>query len=82
MSEITHVQPSVSFVDEQRIGPYYLWHHEHQFREIAEGIEMSDIIHYALPFSPWSEWIHPLWIRPQLEHIFDYRRKITTDLFG
>lgn len=45
MTEITHVNPGSYFVDEQRIGPYRLWHHQHHFRKTERGIEMRDIVH-------------------------------------
>jgi len=49
MTEITQVKQGEYFVDEQRTGPYALWHHEHHFTEIKGGVHMTDIVHYALP---------------------------------
>jgi ligand-binding SRPBCC domain-containing protein len=49
LTEITHVKDREYFVDEQRIGPYALWHHLHRFKEIEGGVEMEDIVHYKLP---------------------------------
>ena len=49
VTEITHVDEPHRFVDEQRFGPYRFWHHQHLFRPIPGGVEMSDIVHYALP---------------------------------
>src|SRR5687768_951926 len=51
MTEITHVEDRRYFVDEQRYGPYSMWHHQHHFREIEGGVEMTDIVHYKIPFS-------------------------------
>jgi ligand-binding SRPBCC domain-containing protein len=34
--------------DEQRFGPYALWHHKHFWRT-ENGTKMTDIVHYALP---------------------------------
>src|SRR5579871_2125627 len=52
VTEITHVREPSLFVDEQRMGPYRLWHHEHHFRAIEGGVEIEDLVHYALPFGP------------------------------
>ena len=82
LTEITHVEPEKYFVDEQRIGPYRLWHHEHHFRQRDGGrIEMTDRVTYVLPFSPLSELIHPFLVQPQLAKIFAFREKTVGDLF-
>ncbi|RYE02195.1 MAG: hypothetical protein EOP50_00605 [Sphingobacteriales bacterium] len=81
MTEITHVQKPHFFVDEQRKGPYALWHHEHHFREVEGGVEMTDIIHYALPFGPLGSLGLPL-VKKQLNELFAYRREKITQLWG
>jgi len=74
LTEITHVEGNGYFVDEQRSGPYALWHHEHWFRAVGSGkVEVEDRITYRLPFGWLSEPVHALLARPQLEAIFDYR---------
>ncbi len=50
MTEITHVEYLRFFVDEQRYGPYTFWHHQHHFNPLPGGVEMTDIVHYKLPF--------------------------------
>jgi len=50
VTEITHVEELQFFVDEQRVGPYSIWHHQHFFKEIPGGVEMTDIVDYKLPF--------------------------------
>lgn len=82
VTEITHVREPGYFVDEQRFGPYSLWHHKHFFREIEGGVEMEDIIDYKLPFGLIGQAVHPLIVRPKLEEIFDFRRKKLEELFG
>lgn len=83
LTEITHVRGPHCFVDEQRVGPYALWHHEHGFAEMPDGrTEMIDRIHYVLPFSPVSEMIHPLVVAPQLKTIFDYRVQAVEKMFA
>ncbi len=83
LTEITHVQPGQFFVDEQRVGPYKMWHHEHHFREVsAREVVMTDIITYQLPLTPWSEIVHPFLVKPQLAAIFGHRERVTAGLFA
>lgn len=82
MTEITHVDKPHFFVDEQRRGPYALWHHEHHFKPITGGVEMTDLIHYALPFGSLGDLAHTLFVKDQLEQIFAYRFQKTEALFG
>jgi ligand-binding SRPBCC domain-containing protein len=82
MTEITHVQPGQFFVDEQRFGPYSLWHHQHHFREIPGGVEMTDLVHYKLPLGFLGEIAHGIFVRKQLESIFDFRYQKVESLFG
>jgi ligand-binding SRPBCC domain-containing protein len=62
-------------VDEQRIGPYKIWHHEHHFKEVEGGVEMTDIVSYALPFGILGRMMHPIIVKKKLEEIFDFRFK-------
>jgi ligand-binding SRPBCC domain-containing protein len=74
LTEITHVTEGHYFADEQRIGPYALWHHEHWFRDSGSGgVELEDRITYKLPCGRLSEPAHALLVRRQLAEIFDYR---------
>lgn len=73
MTEITHVEPLRFFVDEQRYGPYSMWHHQHHFREVEGGTEMTDIVHYKVPFWFLGKLADRLIVRKQLKMIFDYR---------
>jgi ligand-binding SRPBCC domain-containing protein len=82
LSEITQVRERECFVDEQRVGPYAVWHHEHVFRDVGGGrVEMEDRITYVLPLSPFSEIVHPLLVKPQLDQIFAFREKAVRELF-
>lgn len=81
MTEITHVEPGSFFVDEQRIGPYKLWHHQHHFRPVEGGVEMTDIVHYQLPMRVLGRLAHVVFVRKQLEGIFEFRKKKMEELF-
>jgi len=82
MTEITHVQPKEFFVDEQRFGPYSMWHHQHHFKEVAGGVEMTDIVHYKIPGWWIGDVMNSLYVKKQLDKIFDYRFKKVEELFG
>ena len=82
MTEITHVEHQRFFVDEQRVGPYALWHHQHHFKAIEGGVEMTDLVHYRLALGILGRLAHALFIRRQLEGIFNYRWKKLEELFG
>ena len=82
VTEIKHVRENDFFVDEQRIGPYKLWHHEHHFKEVEGGVEMTDIVSYALPFGLLGRMVHPLLVKKKLEEIFEYRFKKVEEIFG
>tara|TARA_A100001011_G_scaffold378743_1_gene443875 strand:+ start:252 stop:719 length:468 start_codon:yes stop_codon:yes gene_type:complete len=81
-TEITHMKKLEFFVDEQRFGPYSFWHHKHFLKEIDGGVEMTDIIDYALPFSFLGRIAHPLIVKPKLDEIFNYRYKKLITIFG
>lgn len=82
ITEITAVQEPAYFIDEQKIGPYAFWHHEHWFTPIANGILMEDILYYKVPFGIFGKALHYLKIKKDLERIFQYRRKFLEKLFG
>lgn len=82
VTEITHVIDKEYFVDEQRFGPYALWHHKHFFKEIPGGVEMEDIVDYKLPMGVLGQLMHPVLVRPRLEQIFAYRTQKLVELFG
>lgn len=82
MIEITHVQYRSYFVDEQRVGPYALWHHEHHFKEIDGGVLMTDILNYAIPYGIIGRLSNALLVRKEIFKIFGYRKKAINDLFG
>ena len=82
VTEITHVRDNEYFVDEQRFGPYRLWHHKHFIKAISGGVEMIDIVDYKLPFGILGRIAHPLFVKRQLNQIFNYRYNKLIELFG
>jgi len=82
MTEITHVEPGVFFVDEQRFGPYTLWHHQHHFKAVDGGVEMTDLVHYKIPLGWLGDLANLLFVRGQLEAIFEYRWNKLESMFG
>ena len=83
LTEITHVREGEFFVDEQRAGPYKLWHHEHRFVPSRErnGVQMSDHITYDPGWGWLGGLVDALWIQQQLRTIFDYRARKIAELF-
>ena len=82
VTEITHVKEGEYFVDEQRFGPYSLWHHKHFIKPIKNGVEMIDIVDYKIPFGFLGQLMHPILVKPKLNEIFEYRRTALINLFG
>jgi len=82
ITEIKYVHDKQFFVDEQRKGPYKIWHHEHHFKEVEGGVEMTDIVSYEIPFGVLGKLAHPLIVKKKLEEIFDYRFKKVDEIFG
>jgi ligand-binding SRPBCC domain-containing protein len=82
MTEITHVIDKQFFVDEQRFGPYSLWHHQHHFKEIEGGVEMTDIVHYKLPFWILGDIAQVIMVKSQLNGIFSHRYIAVEERFG
>jgi ligand-binding SRPBCC domain-containing protein len=82
VTEITQVKDLEYFVDEQRIGPYAMWHHQHKIEAIEDGVLMTDIVTYQPPFGVLGAFANLLVIRKRLQHIFDYRTISLEKRFG
>ena len=82
VTEITHIKEGEYFVDEQRFGPYALWHHKHFIKEVDGGVEMEDIIDYKVPLGFLGQLVHPILVKPKLTEIFNYRKQKLEALFG
>jgi ligand-binding SRPBCC domain-containing protein len=73
VTEITHVEEESFFVDEQRFGPYRMWHHEHHFNTQGDGVIMTDRVSYKLPMGIFGRIAHGLFVKGHLRQIFEYR---------
>lgn len=82
VTEITHVDEMKFFIDEQRLGPYKMWHHEHRIHEVDGGVMMEDIVSYIPPLGFLGSIANTLFIRSQLREIFKYREAAVEKRFG
>tara|TARA_Y100001960_G_C14686821_1_gene834241 strand:- start:1166 stop:1486 length:321 start_codon:yes stop_codon:yes gene_type:complete len=78
---ITAFEPPKMFIDQQLKGPYSMWHHKHSFKEVENGVEIIDTIHYSVPFGFLGDIINFLFIRRDLENIFKHRKVVIEQYF-
>jgi len=81
VTEITHVEEMRYFVDEQRIGPYSMWHHQHFIEPDGQGVLMTDIVSYSPPLGFIGAIANTIFISKQLDTIFNYRENKLEKLF-
>lgn len=81
ISEIAHINKPHYFVDTQLEGPYKLWHHKHFLKSTKTGTEVTDVVHYQVPFGIIGRILHPFIIKPKLNNIFKHREKQISQLF-
>lgn len=81
-TEITIVKDKEYFIDEQRFGPYALWHHKHFFEPTENGVKMTDVVHYALPLGIIGQMMNALVVKNKLKEIFEYRVKAVNEIFN
>lgn len=79
---ITHSVDNEMFIDTQISGPYRIWHHQHLFRQVDGGVEMTDILHYQLYGGIFGRWLNALFVGRKVKQIFEFRRKKLIQLFG
>ncbi len=82
VTEITHVQEPLHFIDEQRFGPYSLWHHQHHFKEVRGGVEMTDEVNFAIPFGYLGRLAHWIFVGREVNRIFDHRFSVLEKYFS
>ena len=82
MTEITHVKEGAYFIDEQRFGPYTMWHHQHHFTAVQGGVKMEDIVHYKIPLGFLGDIAQVVLVKKQLQGIFDFRFQAVEQKWG
>lgn len=83
VTEITHYKEREFFVDEQRFGPYKMWHHEHHFKALSENrVLMTDIVSYKLPLGFLGKLVAGRMIQTKVQSIFQHRKKVIEELFN
>lgn len=82
VTEITHIQEKVFFVDEQRQGPYHIWHHEHHFKAVEGGVLMTDLLYYDIGKSIFGWIAGKMFVHKKVAEIFNYRHKILESYFS
>ncbi|MFK8039418.1 MAG: SRPBCC family protein [Crocinitomicaceae bacterium] len=83
VTEITQVVDKKYFVDEQRIGPYTIWHHQHFIEPLENGgVLMTDIVTYQPPFGFLGAIANSILIKKKLNEIFAFRTKAVEKRFG
>lgn len=81
-TEIQNVQEPLSFVDDQRVGPFALWRHEHRFKEVVGGIEMTDKVSYSVSFGLLGIVVNELFVEREVNAIFNHRFETLNKLFN
>jgi ligand-binding SRPBCC domain-containing protein len=82
MTEITHVKEKEYFIDEQRFGPYALWHHQHHFKQVEGGVIMTDIVNYAIGYGFIGRIANSLIVEKKLDEVFEFREKAVEGIFS
>ena len=82
LTEITQVSEKEFFIDEQRIGPYKIWHHQHRIKALDKGVLMTDLVTYVPPLAFLGAIANRIMIKNKLNEIFDYRNKMLIEIFG
>ncbi len=80
-TEITHIKEKEYFVDEQRKGPYLIWHHEHHFKAVNGGVLMTDILHYDIGKWIFGRIAGKLFVDKKVKGIFEYRNRTLETYF-
>lgn len=81
VTEITYVQEPDYFVDDQRVGPFAIWHHQHSFKEVEGGVEMTDEVTYGIPLGPIGTLAHWLFVKRDVNAIFNHRYEVLAKYF-
>jgi len=82
LTEISHIREGEYFIDEQRSGPYKLWHHQHKIEKQGSKVLMTDIVTYIPPFGFLGRIANTIFIKSKLKQIFLYREKVLNEMFS
>ena len=82
ITEITHIKVNKYFIDDQRVGPYKFWQHQHHFEQVNECIMMTDVIHYSIGYGWLGLLIEKYFVKSQVDKIFKYREQQIKKIFG
>lgn len=82
ITEITHIKEGEYFIDEQRLGPYSFWQHQHHFEIIDGGVEIIDRLTYAVPFGFIGSLANRIFVEKEIFKIFEFRKQKIEELFG
>ncbi|MEM9079725.1 MAG: SRPBCC family protein [Verrucomicrobiota bacterium] len=82
VSEIKAVVPGESFVDDQIVGPYRIWIHQHSFADAEGGVLVKDLVHWQAPFEPLSWPVKVAFVRPKVAEIFAHRKEVLAAYFA
>ena len=80
-TEICEIQIQKHFIDRQLKGPYKVWEHTHSFIEKKNGVLMTDVINYELPFGIVGKLVEKLLVKRKVKSIFSYRKTILEKIF-
>lgn len=75
-TEITEYNSPKCFVDKQIKGPYSLWEHKHFFEEANDGTYVIDEVTYSIGFGLIGRFMNLIYVKNELDKIFDFRAKI------
>ena len=79
---ITKVQDKVMFIDEQQKGPYRYWQHQHHFKPMDRGTEMTDIVKYEVPGWFAGDIVNSILVSKKLKALFQYRSEAISRLMS
>ena len=74
--------PPVSFIDIQEAGPYKQWIHLHHLAPAGDGVLMTDVVRYRLPFGPLGRLVNLVMVRNTLDRVFDHRYSVVREMIG
>jgi len=81
-SRIVEWSPTRAFSYEQEIGPFAHFHHDHFFKKVPGGCEMTDRVLYRLRGGWFGHLLMGQGVKWNLDGIFQYRKRKAAELFS